>query len=372
MTKNLDPHAKYLSREKFNLNPDPSKIRNRRILITGAGGSIAKSLISRIATLEPEAIGLVDHNDSTLYEIYNQLKRSGMPATAYLGSINDIHFVGDALRSFMPDLVIHAAAYKIVPLVQEQIIESGKANVLAVERLGNLCGTLGIKDFVFVSSYEAYDPRNVFGYTKRVAEIFLTELSRVYPDTHFASVRFSLVLHSTGSVTLLFERLAKEGQPLTVTHPDAERYICTPDEAACCILGSIGLGDNGSIYTLDMGQPTKIIELAEHIKQEFMSPSEIRVIGTRPGEKILESPINGEFGLKPSDVPGLMLTLAPSWDEKLHRGLREKLYISFERRDKATALSVMADLCAFEGLRCRRRTYEGHIPVRISKPSIAQ
>lgn len=310
----------YLDRAPLELAPDPAMVAGRRILITGAGGSIGRALLAQIAPLGAGRIGLLDHNDSTLYEAH----RAHPETEAFLGSITDRNFLKAVLDRFIPEVVLHCAGYKIVLLVETQVIESCKTNVLATHSLAEAAATKGVRDFVFVSSYEAHEPRNVFGETKRVAELFLAKVAAQYPETHFASIRFSLVLNSTGSASVRFEQLAKAGKTLTVTHPEAERYVCTLAEAARSTLCSVRLGASGGVITLAAGEPMKVLEIAHRINEKYRNSAGTVITGERPGEKILESRLD-TADLKPSRVPGLLLTSVTPWREHVHAESAQRL-----------------------------------------------
>ncbi|GAA1049256.1 polysaccharide biosynthesis protein [Arthrobacter russicus] len=332
----------YLGRPALELAPDPALIADRRILITGAGGSVGRALLAQISSFSPGRVALLEHNDSTLYEAH----RSYPEADAFLGSITDQAFVASVLDRFTPDVVLHCAAYKIVPLVQTQVVESCKTNVSAAASLAEAAAVRGVRDFVFVSSYEAHEPKNVFGHTKRVAELMLAKVAGQFPATRFASVRFSLVLNSTGSVSLRFEQLAKAGEPLPVTDPMAERYMCSLAEAAGSILCSIGLAESGAVITLDAGLPLKVVELAGRINQRFNNPAGTVWVEKRPGEKLLESPL-ASGNLVPSRIPGLLLTSVAPWDQRVHAVPTAELFTAlaeYRQEDAAGALRRLSEL----------------------------
>ncbi|MBQ1443409.1 MAG: polysaccharide biosynthesis protein [Renibacterium sp.] len=304
----------YLDRPVIELTPDPALIATRRILVTGAGGSIGRALLAQIASLGAGRIGILDQNDATLYEAH----RAQPETEAFLGSVADHGFVESVFDRFAPDLVLHSAAYKIVPLVENQLVESCKTNISATASLAEAAAAHGVRDFVFVSSYEAHEPKNVFGRTKRLAELLLTRVAGQFPATRFGSVRFSLVLGSAGSVLQRFEQLARAGKPLPVTDPEAERFLCTLGEAAGAVLSSIGLTETGGVITLDAGTPVKVLALAERINREFKNPAGIVWIGARPGEKLRESPLALGAGLSPSRIPNLLLTDVVPWQAAVH------------------------------------------------------
>lgn len=332
----------YLGRPALELAPDPALLAGRRVLITGAGGSIGRALLAQLEPLRPGRIGLLEHNDSALYEAH----RAHPETEAFLGSVADQGFVDSVLENFAPDVVLHCAAYKIVPLVEKQAVESCKTNISATVALAEAAAAYGVRDFVFVSSYEAHEPKNVFGHTKRVAELLLSKISGKFPATRFISIRFSLVLNSTGSVSLHFERLARAGEPLTVTDPEAERYMCSLAEAAGSILCSIGLAESGGVITLDAGAPVKVLELAGRINREFNNHAGTVCIGGRPGEKVHESRL-ATASLEPSRVPNLLLTDVVPWQEQTHAAPAADLasaLAEYRPTDAARALERLSEL----------------------------
>ncbi|HSH81466.1 MAG TPA: polysaccharide biosynthesis protein [Herpetosiphonaceae bacterium] len=322
-----------MGRPLFSRLPDAATLRGRRFLITGAGGSIARAILRQILPLQPAMVGLLDHHDSALYEVMRTCQAAGCAVTPVLGSVADDHTIADALTSVQPDVIIHAAAYKIVPLVEHQVVAATAVNCCAAHNLFTLAGEAGVSQVVFISSYEAYEPKNVFGLTKRVAELSMAAAARRYPRTDYRAIRYSLVLFSTGSVALLFEQLARQGAPLTITDLDVERYVCTLGEAACATLSCLDTAQSGEILTLDMGHPLKMVELARRIIADTQSQSEIVVTGMRPGDKLHESPLGGELGLTATRVPGLYVTQTPGCPDETFATRYTELFNAIRGRE---------------------------------------
>jgi len=284
-----------LGRDQVELNWDKiaANIQGRRILVTGAGGSIGSELCRQIAALKPEKILLLDNYEFNLYSVEKELK-SSFPDLAIepaLVSVVDVVAIGEVFRHFMPNIVFHAAAYKHVPLLENQVRVAVKNNVIGTQVVAEASVAVDVEKFILISTDKAVNPTNVMGTTKRVAEIYCQNLnSRV--STQFITVRFGNVLGSVGSVVPLFQKQLEAGGPLTVTHPDIQRYFMTIPEASQLILQAMINGVGGEIFVLDMGEPIKINYLAEQmIHLAGKTPGkdiEIKYTGLRPGEKLFE------------------------------------------------------------------------------------
>ncbi len=268
-------------------------IENHSVLVTGAGGSIGAELCRQIARLKPQKLCLLDNNEYNLYNIEQEMRQAfpHVIIEVALTSVVDSVAVGDVFRNAKPEVVFHAAAYKHVPMLENQVRVAVRNNIIGTQIVAEASVHVNAKKFILISTDKAVNPTNVMGTTKRVAEIYCQNLnSRV--DTQFITVRFGNVLGSVGSVVPLFQKQLERGGPLTVTHPDIQRYFMTIPEACQLILQSMVSGNGGEIFVLDMGEPIKINYLAEQmIRLAGKTPGkdiQIQYTGLRPGEKLFE------------------------------------------------------------------------------------
>ena len=289
-----------------------SGLAGKTILITGAGGSIGSELCRQIARLEPAGLLLLDHSEFNLYAIELELseKFSDVSRHVYIGDVGDRGTVERLFATHKPDVVFHAAAYKHVPLLEHQVREAVSNNVLGTRIVAQAADRHGCSQFVLISTDKAVNPANVMGSTKRLAEIFCQNLN-ARSKTRFVTVRFGNVLGSTGSVVPLFRKQIEAGGPVTVTHPDIERYFMTIPEACQLIMQAAVIGEGGEIFVLDMNEPVKISYLAEQmIRLSGKTPGEdieIKYIGLRPGEKLYEELFHDQEALQPTDHQKILL-----------------------------------------------------------------
>ena len=279
--------------------PDWKLIRGwlggRTVMVTGAGGSIGSELCRQCARHGARKIVLLEIDELALITIHGDLKRAfpDLEIEAVLGDCGDPAVTAHALRLGQPDAVFHAAAYKQVPLLEAQLREAVRNNVLATDTVARLCRESGVDTFVFISTDKAVDPANVLGATKRFAEMIAQSLDAKSSGTRFVTVRFGNVLDSAGSVVPLFREQIRKGGPVTVTDPEVTRYFMTIPEACQLIIQAAAASTHGAIYTLDMGEPVPIRLLAEQmIRLAGKQPGrDIAVVytGLRPGEKLHET-----------------------------------------------------------------------------------
>jgi FlaA1/EpsC-like NDP-sugar epimerase len=272
-----------------------SYLTGETVLVTGAGGSIGSELCRQIASVGADRIVLVDHAENALVEIERELalERSYTSTVPVLADAKDRAKMRRLFERFRPGVVFHAAAYKHVPLMEENPLESVRNNVFTTVAMADVASEFGAKRFVLVSTDKAVNPKNVLGQTKAVCEwIVEAAAAREQNGTHFISVRFGNVLGSSGSVIPLFRRQITRGGPVTVTHPDMTRYFMTIPEAAQLIIQAGAIGVSGDVYVLDMGTPVRILDLAHNmIRLSGKEPDRdivIEFIGVRPGEKLHE------------------------------------------------------------------------------------
>lgn len=284
-----------LGREPVMLNWDSirSGLSNKRVLITGGGGSIGAELCRQIARLNPVELIVVDQSEFNLYQIENELGNDyqDLVYACVLGDICDSATAEKIVSEYRPDMIFHAAAYKHLPILQNQIREAYRNNVIGTIRMSQAADRHGVGTFVLISTDKAVNPSNIMGATKRVAEIYCQNMD-AHSDTRFITVRFGNVLNSNGSVVPLFNEQIRKGGPITVTHPEISRYFMTISEASQLILQAAVLGEGSEIFVLDMGDPVKISYLAEQlIRLAGKEPGkDIQIIytGLRPGEKLFE------------------------------------------------------------------------------------
>lgn len=281
-------------------------IRGKRILVTGGGGSIGSELCRQILAQEPEKLLIVDSSEYNLYAIDQELRqlRPDAPIELALISVTDAVAVDAQFRRFSPQIVFHAAAYKHVPMLEDQIRVAVKNNVLGTQIVAEASVRAKVEKFILISTDKAVNPANVMGTTKRIAEIFCQNLNtRV--ETQFITVRFGNVLGSAGSVVPLFQKQLLAGGPITVTHPEIQRYFMTIPEACQLILQAMVNGLGGEIFVLDMGEPVKISYLAEQmIRLAGKIPGKdihIHYTGLRPGEKLFEELFHSSEQLTQTD-----------------------------------------------------------------------
>ncbi|MDF1747781.1 MAG: nucleoside-diphosphate sugar epimerase/dehydratase [Alphaproteobacteria bacterium] len=296
-------------------------VRGRRVLITGAGGTIGSELVNQIADSNPSQLILFDASEYQLYQIDMAMseKHPDLPRQAVLGDVRDKLRVETTMQRLRPELVFHAAALKHVPMVEANPMEGVQTNALGSRIVADACRAAGVNCMVQISTDKVVNPTNVMGATKRVAESYIQALdpiSRAEGGTRYVVVRFGNVLGSTGSVVPLFRRQLQAGGPLTVTHPDVTRYFMTVREAVELVLQAavVGIEDAeaaGRIFVLDMGQPIKVLDLARQMIQlAGLRPDkdiQIKFTGLRPGEKLFEELLHGGESELPTRAPGMTL-----------------------------------------------------------------
>ena len=297
---------------RLDRNVIQNSIRGRRILITGAAGSVGSELTRQIAGLQPEVLVLVDHAENPLFFLEAEI-RSAFPDTPLVARIADVTDQAGIARLMFdhrPQTVFHAAAHKHVPLMELTPGEAVRNNVGGTYTMGTCARDAGVETFVLVSTDKAVKPSSVMGATKRLAELLLQEMNGHGP-TRFVSVRFGNVLGSNASVVPIFKGQITGGGPVTVTHPDAQRYFMSISEAASLILQAGAVGTGGETFVLDMGEPVRIVTLAETmITLSGLKPYEdvdILFTGLRPGEKLSEELHDDEEALKPTEYEKLLM-----------------------------------------------------------------
>ena len=282
-------------------------VNNKKVLITGAGGSIGSELCRQIINLYPKEISIVDNSEASLYEVDNELKKlnkSGITIRTFLGDVCDKNFIKKIVEDTGAEIIYHACAYKHVPLVEINPISAIKNNVFSTYNLVKASLNSNVKKFILISSDKAVRPKNIMGLTKRVSELIIYEFSKekYYKNKNnakiFSIVRFGNVLGSSGSVVPLFKKQISEGGPVTVTDPEVIRYFMTIKEASQLVIQASSLAEGGDLFILDMGKPVKILNLAKQMIQlsgkkvksrvNDKDSIEIKFTGLRMGEKLFE------------------------------------------------------------------------------------
>ncbi len=293
------------SQEKMDMTQVAACFRDKTVLITGGGGSIGGELCRQIIGFEPKQIVLYDISENYMYDLFFVLEeqyRMSLKDKLILcvGSIQDKERLDEVMAAYTPDIVLHAAAHKHVPLMEDCPAQAVKNNVFGTYITAKSAMEHGAKRFVMISTDKAVNPTNVMGATKRLAEMIIEALNQE-GETVFTAVRFGNVLGSHGSVVPLFERQIRSGGPVTLTHPEIIRYFMTIPEAAGLVLQAASIAKGGELFVLDMGQPMKIRELAQRMIQLYTSQGgptvDIVYTGLRPGEKLYEELMMEDEGI---------------------------------------------------------------------------
>ena len=272
---------------------DAFYVHDKTVLVTGAGGSIGSELCRQAAHRNPKRIILLGHGENSIYRIHQELKAKfpQLELTPTIADVRDKARLDRLFQRFRPEVIFHAAAHKHVPLMELNVGEAVSNNVLGTCNVAEVAERLGVERFVLISSDKAVNPVNIMGATKRIAEMVVQDTAR-RTGRNFVAVRFGNVLGSRGSVVPLFKRQIAAGGPVTVTHPEMERYFMTIPESVYLVLQAAALGYGGELFVLDMGEPVKIMDLAgDLITLSGLQPDrdiEIRITGMRPGEKLQE------------------------------------------------------------------------------------
>ncbi|WP_246423821.1 polysaccharide biosynthesis protein [Roseospira goensis] len=334
-------------------------IAGRRVLVTGAGGSIGSELVRQVAALGPAALTLLDNSEFALYSIDLEIaeRHPTLPRAPRLGSVRDRRRLDAVMAEARPEVVFHAAALKHVPLVELNPVEGIWTNAVGSRHVADACRASGVAALVMISTDKAVNPTSIMGAAKRAAECYcqaLDVLDQGKPQrTHFITVRFGNVLGSTGSVVPLFQRQLARGGPLTVTHPDMTRYFMTIREAVELVLQAAALGSGadtyrGRIFVLDMGKPVRIVDLARQmIRLAGLRPdADIRIAytGPRPGEKLSEEIFHGGETTVPTEREGVLIADPRRLDHARVARLMDGLEAACMAGETERALAVLGDL----------------------------
>jgi len=324
-----------LEREPIKLrkNKISKELKDQVILITGAAGSIGSEIVRQCLSFDPKLVVLVDQGETPLYEIENELSRANIAIV--VADVRNVSRMEKIFQHFKPSYVFHAAAYKHVPLMEDNPYEAINTNVFGTQNVANLAAKYQVKKFVFVSTDKAVNPTNIMGASKRIAEIYVQSLNAklsLESDHHtmYITTRFGNVLGSNGSVIPLFRKQIAEGGPLTVTHPDITRYFMTIPEACQLVLEAGVMGQGGEIYIFDMGESVKIIDLAHKMINlsgfEVDKDIKITFTGLRPGEKLREELLNDNENTIGTHNPKIMVARVPEYNYLEVNSLITELY----------------------------------------------
>ncbi|QQS15010.1 MAG: polysaccharide biosynthesis protein [Rhodospirillales bacterium] len=335
--------------------PVAAMVGGRRVLVTGAGGSIGAELVRQIAAFGPARMCLVDSAEFNLYAIDMEAAERWpkLARSARILDVRDAEPLRALLRDERPDIVFHAAALKHVPLVEANPLAAVAVNVLGTRNVADACVESGVRAMVMISTDKAVNPSSVMGATKRSAESYCQSLALERPATRFTIVRFGNVLGSAGSVVPLFRRQLEAGGPLTVTHPDIARFFMTIREAVQLVLhaSALGMADGdaaGRVFVLDMGRPVKIVDLARQmIRLAGLRPDidiKIAFTGLRPGEKLHEELFHGQERVEPTRLPRILIAAPRTVDRARLVDAFAALGDACVRSDTAAALAVLRTL----------------------------
>ena len=298
------------------------QLEGKRVLITGAAGSIGSEIMRQVAVFNPYQLILVDQAETPLNDIRLELKAkwSNLEAPTLVADISNQRRMEEIFRDYQPEYVFHAAAYKHVPMMEDNVSEAIQNNVLGTKVVADLSVKYGVKRFVMVSTDKAVNPSNVMGCSKRICEIYVQALAKKIKEsptagTQFITTRFGNVLGSNGSVIPLFRQQIERGGPITVTHPDIIRYFMTIPEACQLVLEAGSMGKGGEIFIFDMGKPVKIVDLAKKmIRLSGRTDIKIEFTGLRHGEKLYEELLATKENTKPTSHDKIMIANVREYD----------------------------------------------------------
>ncbi|PWH87071.1 polysaccharide biosynthesis protein [Brumimicrobium oceani] len=339
-----------LGRDPINLEVEEVKkqIKGKVILITGAAGSIGSGIARQVIHYKPKKMILLDQWESGLYDLHNDLIANKLSdhVEVVIGSVYDLDRMKNVFQSLKPSIVFHAAAYKHVPLMEDNPSESIKTNVLGTKTIVDLADEYKVEKMVIISTDKAVNPTNVMGASKRIAEIYAQKKNEK-SNTLYVTTRFGNVLGSNGSVIPLFKRQIEQGGPLTVTDENVTRYFMTIPEACQLVLEAGAMGDGGEIFVFDMGKPIKIIDLAKKMIRlsglELDKDIEIKISGLRPGEKLYEELLADKENALPTHHKQILRARNCPCPEGVIAEI-EKLIVLFESQNNEAIVAQMKQI----------------------------
>lgn len=358
-----------LEREPIVIHNDDitRQLKGKRVLVTGAAGSIGSEIVRQVAMFHPQMIILNDQSETPLHELQLELqdRKLGNAFHSFIGDVRDLTRMEVLFQTFKPHYVYHAAAYKHVPLMEHNPGEAVRTNVMGTKIVADLAVKYGAHRFVMISTDKAVNPTNVMGASKRVAEIYVQSLFNSFQKevtnytnglsylngnhskvvTKFITTRFGNVLGSNGSVIPRFKAQIQNGGPITVTHPDITRYFMTIPEACRLVLEAGSMGKGGEIFIFDMGKSVKIIELAKKmIRLSGLVPNldiAIEFSGLRPGEKLYEELLNDQENTVPTHHEKIMVASVREYDfEEIDKHIDELIDLSCQYKDRQVVVKM--------------------------------
>jgi FlaA1/EpsC-like NDP-sugar epimerase len=344
-----------LEREEIKLNSEnvQREVNGKRVLITGAAGSIGSEIVRQVLHYNPKQVILLDQAESPMYELSLELKNRfdnfDSIAECVIADVTDVNRLDNVFRSFSPDLIFHAAAYKHVPLMEDNPYEAVAVNVLGTKNMADLAVKYRVSKFVMVSTDKAVNPTNVMGATKRTAELYTQSVgSKVGVQTQFITTRFGNVLGSNGSVIPVFRRQLEKGGPVTLTHRDITRYFMTIPEACNLVLEAGAMGKGGEIFVFDMGESVKIYDLAKKMIKlsgfELGKDMEIVEVGLRPGEKLYEELLTGKENTLETHHPKIMIAQTILMDHNSIHLAIERVRMALNSNDNLELVAALKSL----------------------------
>ena len=331
---------------QLDLESVSSSLKGKRILITGSAGSIGSEIVRQVAAFSPDEMMLIDSAETPQHDIRMMMEREfpDVKASTVVTSIVNSTRMEAIFKEFRPEYVFHSAAYKHVPMMEDNPSESIINNVLGTKIIADLSVKYGVSKFVMISTDKAVNPTNVMGCSKRLCEIYVQSLDKAEKErkiegkTQFITTRFGNVLGSNGSVIPIFEKQIKEGGPVTVTHPDIVRYFMLIPEACKLVLEAGTKGEGGEIFAFDMGKPVRIADLARRmIEMSGAKGVEIKYTGLRDGEKLFEEVLSSEESTKPSFNEKIRIANVREYDyETVNKEISELIEVSYAYEDMKT------------------------------------
>lgn len=326
-----------------------AQLKNKSILITGAAGSIGSELARQCAKFGPKTLYLLDQSESPLYELELEFSEmeTKVPFEVVIADVRNEERMKNVFRSFKPQIVFHAAAYKHVPMMENNPSESILTNILGTKTLADLSNEYKVERFVFVSTDKAVNPTNVMGASKRIAEIYIQSMGK-HSETKYITTRFGNVLGSNGSVIPRFRKQIEQGGPITITHPEITRYFMTIPEASQLVLEAAAMGKGGEIFVFDMGPSIKIVDLAHKMLQlsGLKEGKDIAIVytGLRPGEKLYEELLANSENTMPTHHKQILIGKVREYDFTEVKNIIEDLIRSFDSQNNEAIVQRMKEL----------------------------